>query len=121
MGLQRAGETRLRAEKFAKVVPRGCEGTLIAAFIYRAEGIAARVRIFLAISDANASITLNGTTLFLADYHYGPGFPGFGLPNPWVDGGYLGYAWHLSHPAFVKGKLAFSKTHTGAAATDDTF
>ena len=92
---------------------------MVAAFIYRAEGIAARVRIFLAISDADALIALNGITLLLADYQYGPGFPGFGLLNPWVDVAYLGQAWHFPHPAFVKGKFAFSKPHKSAAATDD--
>lgn len=39
-----------------------------------------------------------------ADYQYGPGFPGLGLLNPWLDAAYLGHAWHLPHPALVKGK-----------------
>ncbi|XP_017875424.1 segmentation protein Runt-like [Ceratina calcarata] len=39
-----------------------------------------------------------------SNYQYGPGFPGLGLLNPWVDVGYLS-AWHLPHPAFVKGTI----------------
>ncbi|XP_053973880.1 segmentation protein Runt-like [Hylaeus volcanicus] len=35
-----------------------------------------------------------------SNYQYGPGFPGLGLLNPWMDVAYLGHAWHLSHPAF---------------------
>ncbi|XP_012253143.1 segmentation protein Runt [Athalia rosae] len=40
-----------------------------------------------------------------SNYQYGPGFPGLGLLNPWLDAAYLGHAWHLPHPALVKGSL----------------
>ncbi|XP_076680295.1 uncharacterized protein LOC143375251 [Andrena cerasifolii] len=43
-----------------------------------------------------------------SNYQYGPGFPGFGLFNPWVDVTYLGQAWHLPHPAYVKGTIPMS-------------
>ncbi|PBC27793.1 Segmentation protein Runt [Apis cerana cerana] len=44
------------------------------------------------------------------DYQYGHGFPGLGLLNPWVDVAYLGHAWHLPHPAFVKGTIPMPST-----------
>ncbi|XP_066597393.1 segmentation protein Runt-like [Prorops nasuta] len=40
-----------------------------------------------------------------SNYQYGPGFPGLGLLNPWLDAAYLGHAWHLPHPALVKGSI----------------
>ncbi|XP_034951778.1 segmentation protein Runt-like [Chelonus insularis] len=40
-----------------------------------------------------------------SNYQYGPGFPGLGLLNPWLDAAYLGHAWHLPHPALVKGAM----------------
>ncbi|KZC05770.1 PREDICTED: segmentation protein Runt-like [Dufourea novaeangliae] len=45
-----------------------------------------------------------------SNYQYGPGFPGLGLLNPWVDVAYLGHAWHMPHPAFVKGTIPMSST-----------
>ncbi|XP_012289118.1 segmentation protein Runt-like [Orussus abietinus] len=41
-----------------------------------------------------------------SNYQYGPGFPGLGLLNPWIDAAYLGHAWHLPHPALVKGSMS---------------
>lgn len=46
-----------------------------------------------------------GCSRLVTDFQYGPGFPTLGLLNPWVDVAYLGHAWHMPHPAFVKGKL----------------
>ncbi|XP_046619315.1 segmentation protein Runt-like [Neodiprion virginianus] len=40
-----------------------------------------------------------------SNYQYGPGFSGLGLLNPWLDAAYLGHAWHMPHPALVKGSL----------------
>ncbi|XP_011301514.1 segmentation protein Runt [Fopius arisanus] len=40
-----------------------------------------------------------------SNYQYGPGFPGLGLLNPWLDAAYLGHAWHLHHPALMKGTV----------------
>ncbi|XP_008550824.1 segmentation protein Runt [Microplitis demolitor] len=40
-----------------------------------------------------------------SNYQYGPGFPGLGLLNPWLDAAYLGHAWHLHHPALIKGAM----------------
>ncbi|KAH0547309.1 segmentation protein Runt-like [Cotesia glomerata] len=40
-----------------------------------------------------------------SNYQYGPGFPGLGLLNPWIDAAYLGHAWHLPHPALIKGAM----------------
>ncbi|XP_003488893.1 segmentation protein Runt [Bombus impatiens] len=45
-----------------------------------------------------------------SNYQYGHGFPGLGLLNPWVDVAYLGHAWHLPHPAFVKGSIPMPTT-----------
>ncbi|KAG6794481.1 segmentation protein Runt [Apis mellifera caucasica] len=45
-----------------------------------------------------------------SNYQYGHGFPGLGLLNPWVDVAYLGHAWHLPHPAFVKGTIPMPST-----------
>ncbi|KAJ8686707.1 hypothetical protein QAD02_022501 [Eretmocerus hayati] len=45
-----------------------------------------------------------------SNYQYGPGFPALGLLNPWLDAAYLGHAWHLPHPAFVKGSLGIPHT-----------
>lgn len=40
-----------------------------------------------------------------SNYQYGPGFSGFGLLNPWFDAAYLNHAWHLHHPALMKGAV----------------
>ncbi|XP_011497022.1 PREDICTED: segmentation protein Runt-like [Ceratosolen solmsi marchali] len=40
-----------------------------------------------------------------SNYQYGSGFPALGLFNPWLDAAYLGHAWHLSHPALIKGSM----------------
>lgn len=45
-----------------------------------------------------------------SNYQYGPGFPGLGLLNPWLDAAYLGHAWHLPHPALVKGGIPMPHT-----------
>ncbi|KAG7209801.1 hypothetical protein KM043_011417 [Ampulex compressa] len=34
---------------------------------------------------------------------FGHGFPGVSWIHPWLDAAYLGHAWHLPHPALVKG------------------
>ncbi|XP_015598737.1 segmentation protein Runt [Cephus cinctus] len=45
-----------------------------------------------------------------SNYQYGPGFPGLGFLNPWLDAAYLGHAWHLPHPALVKGSIPMPPT-----------
>ncbi|XP_031832693.1 uncharacterized protein LOC116427009 [Nomia melanderi] len=45
-----------------------------------------------------------------SNFQYGPGFPTLGLLNPWVDVAYLGHAWHMPHPAFVKGTIPMTST-----------
>lgn len=55
-------------------------------------------------------LILKVSSFTFTDYQYGPGFPGLGLLNPWLDAAYLGHAWHLPHPALVKGKHFRKKT-----------
>ncbi|XP_029168927.1 segmentation protein Runt-like isoform X2 [Nylanderia fulva] len=41
-----------------------------------------------------------------SNYQYGPGFPPLGaILNPWLDTTYITQAWHLQHPALIKGAM----------------
>ncbi|XP_043482065.1 segmentation protein Runt-like [Leptopilina heterotoma] len=55
-----------------------------------------------------------------SNYQYGPGFPGLGLLNPWLDAAYLGHAWHLPHPALVKGTIPMPHTDIFAPSFTST-